>query len=307
MTNCGFTLLLCPNECKKGNKTVKLLRKDVEAHKKKVCQRQQYKCPHCRESGEYQERTTTHLEECPKMKILCPNDGCDENNERCNIPQHRQECLFERFKVPCSYADIGCKINLPRKDMKEHQNDSQHHLQVAIDIVKKHEDKIAQLQSTSGSMKFRITDFDKLKISGGGFYSPAIYTSTGGYKMCACVYANGSGDGKGTHLTAGAYLMRGENDNHLPWPFTGTVTFELLNQLKDDNHHFQETAFHPDNVAGQRVVNEERASVGYGLPCYIPHSDLGYYAAKNCQYLKDNCLYFRVKVDAEGTSKPWLV
>ena len=34
LTNCGFTLLPCPNECKKDNETVKLLRKDIEGHKK---------------------------------------------------------------------------------------------------------------------------------------------------------------------------------------------------------------------------------------------------------------------------------
>ena len=32
-------------------------------------------------------------------------------------------------------------------------------------------------------------------------------------------------------------LMKGENDDHLTWPFTGTVLIELLNQLEDKNHH----------------------------------------------------------------------
>ena len=160
MTNCDFTLLPCPNKCKDGNETFKLLRKDIKAHKEEVCPRRQYECPHCRESGEYQERTTTHLEECPKMKIPCPNDGCVENIERCNIPQHRQECLFE--SVSCKYTNIGCKKNVLRKNLKEHQKNTQLHLQLAIDTVnkqemtiKKHEDKIAQLQSTP--MKFKIT------------------------------------------------------------------------------------------------------------------------------------------------------
>ena len=306
MTTCGFTLLPCPNECKDVNETVKLLRKDIEAHKKEVCPRRQYECPHCRESGEYQERTTTHLEECPKMKIPCPNCGCDEEIERCIIPQHCQECLFE--KVPCNYADIGCKTNLPRKDMKEHQNDSQHHLQLAIDTVKKHEDKIAQLQSTPGSMKFRMTNFDKLKTSSETVCSPVFYTSPGGYKMCMCVYANGNGDGYGTHVSVFSFLMRGENDDHLPWPFTGKVRVELLNQLENDNHHSTITTFPPDDdEVSQRVLKEERALRCYGRPCYISHSDLGYNAAENCQYLKDDCLYFRVKVEAESTSKPWLV
>ena len=312
MTNCGFTLLPCPNDCKKDNKTVKLLRKDIEVHKKEVCPRRRYECPHCRESGEYQERTTTHLEECPKMKIPCPNDGCDEEIQRCNISLHRQKCLFE--SVSCKYINIGCKETFLRKNVEEHENDSQQHLQMAIDTVNQQEmtigmleDKVAQLQSTPGPMKFRITDFDQLKMSGEGFYTPGFYTSPGGYKMCINVDCNGNGDGEGTHISVFAYLMRGENDDHLPWPFTGTVTFELLNQLEDDNHDIDDITFLPDDDASQRVGNLVSASSGYGRACYILHSNLGYNAAKHCQYLKDDCLYFRIKVDAENAFKPWLV
>ena len=99
--------------------------------------------------------------------------------------------------------------------------------------------------------------------------------------MCILVHvdANGWGDGEGTHVSVYAYLMRGENDDHLPWPFTGTVTFELLNQLEDDNHHSNTMTFPHDDELSQRVVAIERASVGYGLPCYIPHIDLGYNVA----------------------------
>ena len=247
------------------------------------------------------------------MKIPCPNSGCGEVIERCDISQHRQKCLYEI--VECKYSNIGCTTKVLRKNLREHQNDSQQHLQLAIDKVhqqeltiksyKKLEDKVAQQQSIP--TKFRITDFDKLKTSNEAEYSPGFYASSGGYKMCVGVYANGHGDGKGTHVSVAAYLMRGENDDHLPWPFTGTVTIELLNQLEDDNHYSRTVAFSNDNVASQRVVKEERALRGYGKSCYILHSDLGYNAAKNCQYLKDDCLYFRVKVDAESTSKPWLV
>ena len=78
LLTCDFTLLPCPNQCKKDEEILKLLRKDIEKHKKE-CPRRQYECPHCKETGEYQERTTTHLEECPKNRIYCPNDGCGEH------------------------------------------------------------------------------------------------------------------------------------------------------------------------------------------------------------------------------------
>ena len=187
----------------------------------------------------YQERTTRHLEECPKMKIPCPNDVCEEEIERCDISQHRQKCLYEG--VSCKYINIGCKKMFCRKDLENHHNDSQQHLQLAIDevnqqkeTIKKLEDKVAQQLSTP--INFKITNFSKLKMSNEIFYSPGFYTSLGGYKTCIRVDAKGWGDGEGTHVSMAAYLMRGENDAHLPWPFTGTVTVELLNQLEDDNH-----------------------------------------------------------------------
>ena len=118
---------------------------------------------------------------------------------------------------------------------------------------------------------------------------------------------NGNGDGKGTHVSVFATMMRGENDDHLPWPFTGTVTFELLNQLEDKNHHSEKITFLRDNEASQRVTEGEKATSGYGYQSYLPHHSLGYNAAKRCQYLKDDCLYFKVTVDARTTSKPWLI
>lgn len=42
-------------------------------------------------------------------------------------------------------------------------------------------------------------------------------------KMCARVYLNGDGMGKGTHLSLFFVVMRGEYDALLPWPFKQKV------------------------------------------------------------------------------------
>ena len=55
--------------------------------------------------------------------------------------------------------------------------------------------------------------------------------------MCVRVDANGYDDAADTHVSVFASLMKGRNDDNLPWPFTGEVTFTLLNQLADKNHH----------------------------------------------------------------------
>ena len=45
-----------------------------------------------------------------------------------------------------------------------------------------------------------------------------------GYKMCINVNANGSGSGAGTYVSVFVYLMRGEYDSRLVWPFRGYIT-----------------------------------------------------------------------------------
>ena len=122
--------------------------------------------------------------------------------------------------------------------------------------------------------------------------------------MCMRVDANGWG-GDGTHVSVGAYLMKGNNDNSLSWPFTGTVTFKLLNQLEDKNHHQETTTFPADGVYSQRVVDGERAHRGYGRTQFISHADLAHKPLTNTQYLKDDTLIFRVSAEAPDY-KPWL-
>ena len=122
--------------------------------------------------------------------------------------------------------------------------------------------------------------------------------------MCLKVYANGYGSGKGTHVSVYANLMRGEFDDHLKWPFQDRVTVAVLNQL-EDNHHTTETiAFtEPTEVKHiGRVTDGERAPSGWGYPTFIAHTGLTYDPAKNCQYLKYDCLRFRIVKVEPGLS-----
>ena len=126
--------------------------------------------------------------------------------------------------------------------------------------------------------------------------------------MCIGVYANGRGDVKNTHISVYVYFMKGENDDYLPWPFSGKVTFELLNQLEDTSHHSMSMILTSANNSSYQLVDEEISSLGWGWAKYIPHSDLGRNTAKNCQYLKFDRLHFKIIVNAESSSStPWLI
>ena len=150
---------------------------------------------------------------------------------------------------------------------------------------------------------FTMTEFKSKKKNDVEWYSPPFYTHTHGYKMrinvyangCR-VYANGYGDGKGTHLSVHAYLMQGPYDDDLMWPFQGVITIQLLNQLEDGNHHTHTIHFTgtTDPTIINKVTSGERAGNGRGHHTFLPHTQLDLNSKGNCQYLKDDQLKFRV-------------
>ena len=328
LTTCEYELLYCPNECMENSKEVQMLRRDLDQHLKDKCPNRQYECPHCKDTGRYCDITTTHLDTCPNVIIPCPNTDCKVSLARCDLSAHRSTCEFE--KVPCKYAGIGCKEELVRTDLEQHENDVIFHFQLSIETITEQQKKINRQQEEvseqreemkvvkqeqrlmadnitagqSGPCVFKMPEYYQHKSSKQEWYSPPFYTRPGGYKMCIRVNANGHDYCEDTHISVFAYLTKGKNDDTLPWPFTGDVTVTLLNQLEDKNHHTRTLIFPPDTKANKRLVDGEKASAGYGLCKFISHDQLD--AKLNCQYLKDGCLYFRVKVQAVKPMKPWL-
>ena len=313
LRSCDHTLLPCTNKCTKNDRIVTVLFKDLQHHLTKKCPRRQHRCPHCKVMGEYQERTTSHLETCPKVKIQCPNDLCRAKIPRCEVSTHQSTCDYE--SVSCKYAEVGCEGRPLRKELKEHEEDAPLHLQVTTkkvlqltQLTQVTTEKVLQLTqvlrcAVTSPFTFKLTNFQKRKHDKDEFYSTPFYTSRTGYKMCVNVDANGIGGGKNTHVSVFTHLMKGDNDDSLTWPFTGEVTVEILNQLEDNNHDKATVSFLVDEDASKRVVDGERGT-GWGRSQFISHADLDYQPDKNCQYLLNDTLVFQVSV---RVNKPWLV
>ena len=121
-------------------------------------------------------------------------------------------------------------------------------------------------------------------------YSPPFYTSQHGYKMCARVYLNGDGTGKGTHLSFFFVVMRGPIDALLTWPFKQKVTLSLINQ--SGKKHVTDT-FRPDPQSSsfQRPGKEEM-NVASGCPMFIRIEYL-----LNGGFIKDDSIFLKVVVD----------
>lgn len=286
------------------------------------CPRRQYVCPHCQEAGEYEERISIHLDRCPKVTLECPNEECSEMVLRCDMEKHKGECEFTR--TPCKFAKFGCNVELPKRDLKEHEENEASHLQSTKEKVlelmdqlerqerrfteqfKQQEDKISLLTVTPRKTAkiFELTKFKKYKTGNKPFQSPSFYSSPKGYRLSISVNANGLDGSAGTHISVYAHLEKGIHDDSLTWPFQGSVIIELLNQLEDRNHKQYVIKFPQDLEVSGRVMGMARGR-GWGTTHFIAHRHLRHKPRKHCQYLRDNKLVFRVTTQLPDY-KPWL-
>ena len=110
--------------------------------------------------------------------------------------------------------------------------------------------------------------------------------------MCLCVITEAILVFEGSILVC-IYLMRGEYDDRLVWPFRGSITVQLVNQISDQKH--QEWNFKFDNKSlvssCNRVTSGERAISGCEKSFF---SLLSSKDKLNTLYVKDDCVKFRV-------------
>ena len=114
--------------------------------------------------------------------------------------------------------------------------------------------------------------------------------------MCLMVYANGNGKSKGKYISVFLYMMQGQFDDELKWPFRGSITVKLLVNQQDgsaDDGHELSRIYHfsydkPEYIT-DRVVDGERAERGWGSQKFASHTIL------QRKYLKNDQLIFLVK------------
>ena len=308
ITSCQFALVPCPNKCgeDKGAGELLLIRKHLDEHIKTKCPKRAYECPHCGEKGTFASITEDHDQVCEKKIIACPNkrSGCSLFREQGKIEEHVcSDCMFA--EVACVYKSLGCGVRMLRKDIIEHQEkEDKVHIRLMLmsfSLLKEQHDILLEQRETLSEgevVVFQLPGYADKKAKNESFNSKSFYTHPGGYKMLCNISPNGYCDGEGTHLSVFTEVLEGRYDNQLHWPFLGTITFELLNQLGDDNHHRVVIVHDADD--------DLRVGDIVGYQEFLPHSSLGHNPATNTQYLLDDTLYFRVSVKVDN-HKPWLV
>ena len=113
--------------------------------------------------------------------------------------------------------------------------------------------------------------------------------------MTLAVYPNGLGLDKGSHVSVYIYLMKGDNDNVLLFPFSGNIIIKLLNWTEDNGHVEEIVQFSESTplVHRQRVTDGERAAVGCGVDNFLSHVDL----YNNKEYLHYDKMCFTISFE----------
>ena len=188
-----------------------------------------------------------HHAECSEAPLTCPNKCGADKIKRKDMESHRNQCLQE--PVECPFAEAGCKFTLCRHQLEDHMTSQQqqHLLTLLTDYRKtknklcnlekelsKTKEKLCEAKSKLAMAEDRITSLSKLQKAGDfvtvkmpnfseychngkAWQSPPFYYREG-YKMCLAVYANGVGEGAGTHVSVSLFLLAGEYDSRLSWP-----------------------------------------------------------------------------------------
>ena len=195
-----------------------------------------------------------HQAECPEAPLTCPNKCGVKRIKRKDMESHHSQCPQE--PVECPFAEAGCKVivrrqqlenhvatSLPQhvmllmtdreqlkrewKEIKTELNEVKAKLSQAETALHEAETRLAfceifsnptnKLKKPGNSMKITMSGFSEYRRSGKVWHSPPFYYGEG-YKMCLAVYANGVGEGAGTHVSVTLLHLRGEYDNELKWP-----------------------------------------------------------------------------------------
>ena len=126
-------------------------------------------------------------------------------------------------------------------------------------------------------------------------YSPPFYSSPSGYKMCARLFLNGSGQARGIHISLFFVLMRGEYDSILAFPFNFRIIFCLYDQSPDKHHIIHSLRPDINSPSFQRPTFDMNVESGFDE--FLP---LDRILQEGNSYIHDDTMFIRIMVDPDS-------
>ncbi|XP_046842554.1 TNF receptor-associated factor 3-like [Xenia sp. Carnegie-2017] len=144
-----------------------------------------------------------------------------------------------------------------------------------------------------GELTWKISQFSKaMENAREGaeelLISDPFYSHENGYKLCTCLWINGSGRAKGRYISIGLQIIVGDYDDSLIWPVSPRFIFTLLDQREDPKQRRNITAsFDAKSIA--RPTYERQ--MGKGARKFVLQSVAG-----NNNYCKNDTIFIRCAV-----------
>ena len=284
----------------------------MDSHKL-VCEKRIVSCEYCSHNMAYNS-LEEHYGTCPMYPVPCPNKCQLQSLPRHSVDIH---CFSEcpRQPIACHLEAFGCTDKIPREDIDQHlvscaQNKLASLAMLVLKQSKEINDLKSQLreqQNTVNSLQqtcypcqpqftWKITDIrDKIKSlvqtdvhNIQPLYSPAFFTSEGGYKLRLSIYP--AGDKNQRHLSLYFVVMKGPFDDVLPWPFTKRICLFLINCK--GGHNVVKDIF-PDPRLHYFRKPTDTQNVGYGYPRFIP---LGVILNEESEFVSNGSIFIRILV-----------
>ena len=306
---CSYYPLACPNRC-----GASFERDDLQDHMK-MCRLEEVQCVFnsagCQakfirenEDEHMDQNTQKHLALMPAATLRISQDFEQKLQEQQDVFEKKLEQKDEQIK------QVEQKLDIQNQEFKERlggqQKEFQETLQQKHEQIKKVEhtflekmdEKDKQIESLLSKIQeitphvhsppyyCTFSNNQQGAARNGYIDSPPMYTHPGGYKFKLRLLPIGHVTG---HNAVFVYSLKSDHDAELNVPVKFTITVQLLNQHRDQDHHTRD-------IQCEIMV---RNSTAHGLYAgcerkYIPHTDLEWNRDKQTQYLKDDCLRFRI-------------
>ena len=317
----------CPNACGE-----EVTRGSLQQHQRNSCPLRTYHCQFCNKKDTYRNITNEHYEICEQFPLPCPNKCGKQQIPKKEIEHHLAECPEQMVK--CPYVKIGCQDTVARRHLDRHKEERKdHHLTIALERVTQLCGAVSELHSICQSLSYdvrslrkdnelfnllsqnrmelpvfslqrkwlendkafpslpwviKMENFERAKTRSSFMESKPFFTHPTGHQFCLRVHPVDKKDFTSAFIVS----MAGPSDHYLQWPFNGAVKVAILNQLADKEHMSEEI-----NIKANRAQPPQIYGCRSDESLRIPHANLQRNKSGNCQYLMDDCLYFRVYVD----------
>lgn len=275
--------------------------------------------------------------ECPLAVVSCPFEyaGCDVSLPRRHMSEHTRDISTHFTMLGCftlqlaqENRELRSQIVRIEEEAKKEQMAlceklsklsnacciSNHHIQhyelseiegyihvgtVSYSTIEMTEEmELRCMYFSVLPYEFRMENF--LSYKGGPVaYSPVFYTHSLGYKFRLKVFRTQYSKVLSLDAFTSIYveIMAGPFDDTLKWPFKGSVTVQIVNQLSECNHYEKTLQFSDKTYQNNIIKPGDGVNITSGIRPFIYHKRLRYehsMGGRQTHYLQDGSLHIRV-------------